>query len=148
MDGQALFDDLRERVIPAVDPGGLSCHRADLGWASIRPFSGFGASERPAAFRQAKWVGTNRRRFRGSTVIGCCQGKETYPARPGGRTRRARAEGRLSVGVGVVHAENQSLQKSVVAGERERLRVARRRAQWKKYQDQIDPERLVFIDET
>jgi transposase len=36
----------------------------------------------------------------------------------------------------------------VVAGERERPDVARRRAQWIKYQDRIDPSRLVFIDET
>jgi len=36
----------------------------------------------------------------------------------------------------------------VVAGERDRPDVARRRAQWAKYQVRIDPERLVFIDET
>ncbi len=38
--------------------------------------------------------------------------------------------------------------KSVVAGERDRSDVARRRAQWAKYQDRVEPERLVFIDET
>ena len=38
--------------------------------------------------------------------------------------------------------------KSLVAGERDRPDVARRRAQWTKYQDRIAPERLVFIDET
>jgi transposase len=36
----------------------------------------------------------------------------------------------------------------VVAGERERPDVARRREQWCKYQGGIDPGRLVFIDET
>ena len=36
----------------------------------------------------------------------------------------------------------------MVAGERDRRDVARRRAQWIKYQDRIEPERLVFIDET
>jgi transposase len=36
----------------------------------------------------------------------------------------------------------------VVASERDRPDVARRRAQWSKYQDRIEPERLVFIDET
>jgi transposase len=36
----------------------------------------------------------------------------------------------------------------VVAGERDRHDVARRRAQWAKYQNKIEPERLVFIDET
>jgi transposase len=38
--------------------------------------------------------------------------------------------------------------KSVVAGERDRPDVARRRAQWIKYQDRIEPKRLVFLDET
>src|SRR6476646_4971862 len=38
--------------------------------------------------------------------------------------------------------------KSVVAGERDRPDIARRRAQWTRYQDRIEPERLVFIDET
>jgi transposase len=36
----------------------------------------------------------------------------------------------------------------VVAGERDRPDVARRRAQWTKYQNKIETERLVFIDET
>jgi len=36
----------------------------------------------------------------------------------------------------------------VVASERDRPDVARRRAQWIKYQGRIAPERLVFIDET
>jgi transposase len=35
-----------------------------------------------------------------------------------------------------------------VAGERDRPDVARRRAQWARYQNRIEPERLVFIDET
>jgi len=35
-----------------------------------------------------------------------------------------------------------------VASERDRPDVARRRAQWTERQDRIDPERLVFIDET
>jgi transposase len=38
--------------------------------------------------------------------------------------------------------------KSVAAGERDRSDVARRRAQWTKYQNRVEPERLVFIDET
>jgi transposase len=36
----------------------------------------------------------------------------------------------------------------VVAGERDRPDVSRRRAQWIKHQKNVDPERLVFIDET
>ena len=47
-----------------------------------------------------------------------------------------------------VHAEKLSFKKSVVAGERDRPDVARRRVQWTKYQGRVEPERLVFIDET
>lgn len=36
----------------------------------------------------------------------------------------------------------------MVAGERDRPDVARRRAQWLKYRRHIDPRRLVFLDET
>ena len=38
--------------------------------------------------------------------------------------------------------------KSVVAGERDRPDVARRRVQWTKYQGRVEAERLVFLDET
>jgi putative transposase len=38
--------------------------------------------------------------------------------------------------------------KTLIAAEQERSDVARRRAQWALYQNRIDPERLVFIDET
>lgn len=37
--------------------------------------------------------------------------------------------------------------KGLHAGEQDRPDVARRRAQWKKYQGRLDPARLVFIDE-
>ena len=47
-----------------------------------------------------------------------------------------------------VHAEKLSFKKTVVASERDRPDVARRRAQWAKRQSGIDPKRLVFIDET
>jgi putative transposase len=38
--------------------------------------------------------------------------------------------------------------KTLIAAEQARPDVARRRAQWAKYQGRIDPSRLVFIDET
>lgn len=47
-----------------------------------------------------------------------------------------------------MHAEKFSFNKSLVAGERDRPDVARRRAQWTKYQGRVEAERLVFIDET
>jgi transposase len=36
----------------------------------------------------------------------------------------------------------------VFASEQDRPAIARRRAQWRKYQGRLDPKRLVFIDET
>ncbi|EHR00834.1 transposase [Bradyrhizobium sp. WSM471] len=47
-----------------------------------------------------------------------------------------------------VHAEKFSFKKSLVAGERDRPDVARRPAQWAKYQGRVKAERLVFINET
>jgi hypothetical protein len=44
--------------------------------------------------------------------------------------------------------EGISFKKSLHASEQDRPDVARRRAQWKKYQGRLDPTRLVFIDET
>ena len=40
------------------------------------------------------------------------------------------------------------LKKTVIASERDRSDIARRRARWTKRQKRIEPERLVFIDET
>jgi transposase len=47
-----------------------------------------------------------------------------------------------------VHARGLSFKKSVLPAEQLRPRIARRRAQWQKYQGRLDPKRLVFIDET
>ncbi len=47
-----------------------------------------------------------------------------------------------------VHAEKLSYKKTVLASEQDCRDVARRRAQWTHYLKRIDPERLVFIDET
>jgi transposase len=44
--------------------------------------------------------------------------------------------------------EGISFKKSLHASEQDRPDVARRRAQWKRYQGKLDPGRLVFIDET
>src|SRR5271166_225308 len=47
-----------------------------------------------------------------------------------------------------VHREGLSFKKTVLASEQDRPDIARKRARWKAYQGQIDPRRLVFIDET
>lgn len=47
-----------------------------------------------------------------------------------------------------VHREGLSFKKTVLPSEQDRADIARKRARWKAYQGQIDPRRLVFIDET
>jgi transposase len=47
-----------------------------------------------------------------------------------------------------VHAEKLSFKKTLLAAKQDRPDVARRREQWRRYQNRIDPARLVFIDET
>lgn len=47
-----------------------------------------------------------------------------------------------------VHEEGFSYKKTLLAAEQDRPAIARRRAQWQRYQPEIDPQRLVFIDET
>src|SRR5580692_11243312 len=151
--GKPYSMDLRERVVAAVDKGGLSCHRAA---------AQFGVGVNTVIL----WV----RRFRetGSVAPGQMGGHK--PKKISGKHRdwllertKARdftlrglvaelAERGLKVDYRsvweFVHAENLSFKKSVVAGERDRPEVARRRAQWTKYQDRVEGERLVFIDET
>ena len=47
-----------------------------------------------------------------------------------------------------LRVEQLTFKKSLHAAEQARPDVARRRAQWQKYQGRVDPRRLVFIDET
>lgn len=45
-----------------------------------------------------------------------------------------------------VRREQLSFKKTVVASEQDRPDVAAKRRRWQKYQGQIDPQRLIFID--
>ena len=49
---------------------------------------------------------------------------------------------------GFSNAKRSPSKKTLFAAEQDRPDVARRRVRWRKYQDRIDPKRLVFIDET
>lgn len=49
---------------------------------------------------------------------------------------------------GVQGTEADSKKKTLIAAEQEREDVARKRLEWKRDQSQIDPDRVVFIDET
>src|SRR3546814_11647811 len=60
-----------------------------------------------------------------------------------------RGQGRLCAGLALRPCAGAELQKkSVLPAEQLRPKIARRRAQWRKYQGRLDPRHLVFIDET
>lgn len=76
-------------------------------------------------------------------------GEGLHLARAGDGTGRARPEGGLPLGLGVRPCREAVAQKkTLIAAEQDRPDVARRRAQWTRYRNRVDPSRLVFIDET
>jgi len=150
--GKPYSMDLRKRVVAAVVTGGLSCDEAAeqfgvaistaVGWVRRQRETGSVAPGKMGGHRQKAISGEHRawvleRAKRDFTL----RGLVTELAERGSKVDyRSVWE--------FVHAEKLSFKKSVVAGERDRPDVARRRAQWIKYQDRVEPERLVFIDET
>ena len=151
--GKPYSLDLRKRVVAAVETGGLSCNQAAkqfgvgistaIGWVrrlretgSIAPGKMGGHKPKAISGEHRVWL-LQRIKDRDFTLRGLVA---------------ELAERGLKVDYRsvweFVHAERLSFKKSVAAGERDRSDVARRRAQWTKYQDRVEPERLVFIDET
>ena len=65
-----------------------------------------------------------------------------------GSVARTRRGGELWGDVAVTRGQGIAVKKSLFAAEQDRPDVARRRQRWKKYQNRLDPRRLVFIDET
>ena len=151
--GKPYSLDLRKRVVAAVETGGLSCNQAAkqfgvgistaIGWVrrlretgSIAPGKMGGHKPKAISGEHRVWL-LQRIKDRDFTLRGLVA---------------ELAERGLKVDYRsvweFVHAERLSFKKSVAAGERDRSDVARRRAQWTKYQNRVEPERLVFIDET
>src|SRR5215472_518476 len=106
---------------------------------------------RPATLPHARWGVTNRRRFRASTGSGCSIVSRTETSPYAGSWPNSPSVDLRSI---IARSGSSSMprssasKKSLVAGERDRPDVARRRAQWTKYQGRVEPQRLVFIDET
>ena len=144
--------DLRERVVAAVETGGLSCDRVAVhfGVASAWRSGGSSVYGPPAARRRARSAAISPARSLGRTGLASVadQGGGPDLARAGGGTRRTRPEGGLSFGLTLCPRREAELQKNSVGCRSDRPDVARRRAQWKEYQDRVDPTRLIFIDET
>ncbi|MGB6504939.1 MAG: IS630 family transposase [Xanthobacteraceae bacterium] len=144
--------DLRERVVAAV-AGGESCRAV-------------AATFKVSVASVVKW--SQRFRATGSAAADKVGGRRPY-ALAGERewllarlaeqpdlTLRAIGAELAARGVKVSHFavwhffvhEGITFKKSLHASEQDRPDVARRRAQWRKYQGRLDPSRLVFIDET
>jgi transposase len=140
--GKPYSMDLRERVVAAVETGGMSCHQA------AEQF-GIGVST------AIVWV--RRLRESGSVAPGQVGGHKPKAISGEHRTwllERTKARDFSLRGLvaelagrglkvdyravwNFVHAEK--LSKTVVASERDRPDVAHRRAQWRKYQNRIEP---------
>jgi transposase len=150
--GKPYSLDLRKRLVAAVVTGGLSCNQAAdqfgvavstaIGWVRRQRETGSLAPGKMGGHRPKAISGEHRdwaleRTRRDFTLRGLVA---EFAERGLKVDYRSVWE--------FVHAENLSFKKSVVAGERDRPDVARRRAQWIKYQNRVEPERLVFIDET
>jgi transposase len=151
MDGLAMLYGT-SRKVAAVEIGGMSCNRA------AKQF-GVGIST------AINWVKRLLDRQRSAGQDGRAQAKEDCGRAPplavaadqaGDFTLRGLVAELAERGLKVdyrsvwefVNAKKLSFKKRLVAGERDRPDVARRRAQRAKYQNRIEPERLVFIDET
>jgi transposase len=153
MMGKPYSEDLRKRVVAAVETGraGLqSGGQAVWGCHQHGHFMGTTATrDRQRGAEQDRWLQAEKAISGDHRVWLLQRIKRDFTLR--GLVAEL-AERGLKVDYRsvweFVHAEKLSFKKSVVAGERDRHDVARRRAQWIKYQDRVERERLVFIDET
>ena len=151
--GKPYSNDLRERVVAAVQSGGLSCNQAakQFGVAISTAINWVNRLRKTGSVAPGKMAGHKPRAISGEHRVWLLQ-----RIKDGDFTLRGLVVELAERGLRVdyrsvwefVHAEAPSFKTRVVAGERDRPDVARRRAQWTKYQDRIEPERLVFIDET
>ena len=150
--GKPYSLDLRKRVVAAIE-GGMSRNRAakQFGVAISTAIGWMRRVEETGSVTPGKMGGHRPKTISGEHVVWLSQ-----RIRNGDFTLRGLVAELAGRGLKVdyrsvwefVHTEKLSFKKSVVAGERDRPDVARRRAQWTKYQDRVEPERLVFIDET
>ena len=151
--GKPYSIDLRERAVAAVLKGGLSRHRAaaQFGVGVSTVVNWVRRFKTPAAWRRGRWVGASRRRSAATITSFWCGASGKEGSRCAGwcanspntasRSTIARC-GTSSTPKG------SASKKTVIASERDRPDIARRRLQWTNRQNQIDPDRLVFIDET
>ena len=146
-----LSNDLRERVVAAVESRReLPCCGGPFGvavssvvkWSSAigDRFGGAGQDGRPPQADSGAAPGLHR---------GAAQpDPASDAARSEGRTGRARREGLAQHGLEFLRREGCASKKTLFALEQARADIARRRQRWQACSLGLDPQRLVFIDET
>jgi transposase len=144
--------DLRKRVEAAIE-GGMSRNRAakQFGVAISTAIGWMHRLEETGSVEPGQMGGHKPKAISGDHAVWLSQ-----RIRDGDFTIRGLAAELAGRGLKVdyhsvwdfVHAEKLSFKKKRGGWRTRSSRVARRRAQWTKYQDRVDPERLVFIDET
>ncbi|NJL17852.1 MAG: IS630 family transposase [Nitrospira sp.] len=145
-------NDLRERVAAAVASGRICREVAALFDVSVASAVKWSQRQRATGSAAAKRMGGHRKRLlepHRALVIDRLKAVPdlTLKALVAELAERGIATCPVSVWR-LVRSEGMSFKKSLFAEEQARPAVARRRAQWKKYQGRLDPRRLVFIDET
>ena len=145
-------NDLRERVAAAV-LSGRSCREvASLFEVSVASVVKWSQRRRVTGTAASRPMGGHRKRLlepHRALVIGRLKAVPdiTIKALVAELAEQGIATSPVSVWR-LVRSEGLRFKKTLFAVEQERPAIARRRAQWKKYQGRLDPHRLVFIDET
>ena len=153
MGGSSYSQDLRDRVIDAVEIEGLGCREA------ARRF-------KVSASSAVKWVQRYRRLGQRHCGVNGHRPSKIKPHRDW-LLAAVEAEPDITLSALCVRfmdergvwsdtsmlsrfftSEGMSFKKSVLPSEQDRADVKRRREGWKRHQHKIDPKRLVFIDET
>jgi len=151
--GKPYSMDLRQRAVTAVLKEGLSRHESAVRFG-VAPSTVINWVRR---FREAGSVAPSRMGGRKPKAIaGEYAAFLARRVRDGAFTLRGLVAELAERGLKVDYRSvwnsftprSSASKKTVVASERDRPDVARRRAQWTKRQSGIDPKRLVFIDET
>ena len=150
--GKPYSMDLRERAVAAVMQSGVSCHRAaaQFGVAPSTVIDWVKRVRETGSLAPGQMGGHKPKSIRAEHAVFLTDRiREGKPFTLRGLVAEL-AERGLKVDYRSVwnFVQCSASKKSVVASERDRPDVARRRGRWKERQDRIAPERLVFIDET
>src|SRR5271156_6953531 len=149
---RSLSVDLRRRVVGAIE-GGLSCRAAAQRFGvSASSAIRWRAQERREGDLRPKLQGGDRHSDRGACradPVGRGRQERHYAGGIAGRVEGARRRRRYRHALAVLHASQDHAQKkSAHAAEQRRSAVNAAREAWFEGQLELDPTRIVFIDET